>query len=188
MTTAETRDADDRDRALATYLDMFPSWLRTLGEDAGELGGVVTADGSDDVKRYVASGLNYIFKSLDLIPDGIDDLGFCDDAFVIRVAASLAVEAEPTAADGIVGRLAADAKAVEEFLGDDYPRLVAYVKELRKGAARGRTVDDIMTDASMRTSFVHEVSAWSKEYQVPSFTRDVKTLIKLKAFLNAKLA
>ena len=188
MTTAETRDADDRDRALATYLDMFPSWLRTLGEDAGELGGVVTADGSDDVKRYVASGLNYIFKSLDLIPDGIDDLGFCDDAFVIRVAAALAVEAEPTAADGIVGRLAADAKAVEEFLGDDYPRLVAYVKELRKGAARGRTVEDIMTDASMRTSFVHEVSAWSKEYQVPSFTRDVKTLIKLKAFLNAKLA
>ena len=45
-----------------------------------------------------------------------------------------------------------------------------------------------MTDASVRTSFVHEVSAWSKEYQVPSFTRDVKTLIKLKAFLNAKLA
>lgn len=184
MTTAETRDP----AALEPYLDMFPSWLRTLGEDAGALGGVVTADGSDEVKRYVTSGLNYIFKSLDLIPDGIDDLGFCDDAFVIRVAASLAVEAEPAAADGIVGRLAADAKSVEEFLGDDYPRLVEYVKALRKGAARGRTVEDIMTDASIRTSFVHEVSAWSKEYQVPSFTRDVKTLIKLKAFLNAKLA
>jgi hypothetical protein len=188
MTTAETRDADERDRALAPYLDMFPEWLRTLGEDAGALGEVVTADGHDEVKRYVTSGLNYIFKSLDLIPDGIDDLGFCDDAFVIRVAASLAVLAEPAAADGIVGRLAGDAKAVEEFLGDDYPRLVEYVKGLRKGAARGRTVEDIMTDVSMRTSFVHEVSAWSKEYQVPSFTRDVKTLIKLKAFLNAKLA
>jgi uncharacterized membrane protein YkvA (DUF1232 family) len=181
MTTADPA-------ALEPYLDMFPSWLRTLGEDAGALGGVVTAEGSDEVKRYVTSGLNYIFKSLDLIPDGIDDLGFCDDAFVIRVAASLAVEAEPAAADGIVGRLAADAKSVEEFLGDDYPRLVEYVKGLRKGAARGRSVEDIMTDTSMRTSFIHEVSAWSKEYQVPSFTRDVKTLIKLKAFLNAKLA
>lgn len=184
MTTAETRDP----ASLARYLDMFPAWLRTLGEDAGALGSVVAADGNDEVKRYVTSGLNYIFKSLDLIPDGIDDLGFCDDAFVIRVAAALAVEAEPGAHDGVVGRLADEAKSVEDFLGDDYPRLVAYVKGLRKGAARGRTVEDIMTDAEARSSFVHEVTAWAQEYQVPSFTRDVKTLIKLKAFLSAKLA
>lgn len=174
--------------SLARYLDVFPSWLRTLGEDAGALGDVVASGNDDDTKRFVASGLNYIFKSLDLIPDGIDDLGFCDDAFVIRVAAQLACEANPGAKDGIVGRLADDAKQVEEFLGDDYARLVSYVKGLRKGAARGRTVEDILTDESTRASFVNEVSAWAKDYQVPSFTRDVKTLIKLKAFLSAKLA
>jgi hypothetical protein len=174
--------------ALTRYLDVFPNWLKTLGEDAGALGTMVEAEGQSEVQRYVTSGLNYIFKSLDLIPDGIDDLGFCDDAFVIRVAASLAVEAEPSAKDGTLGRLADDAKQVEEFLGDDYARLVTYVKGLRKGAARGRTVDDIMTDTAARSAFVHEVAAWSKEYQVPSFTRDVKTLIKRKAFLSAKLA
>src|SRR3954469_5423211 len=173
---------------LVRYLDIFPTWLRTLGEDAGALGRLVVGASGDDVKQYVVAGLNYIFKSLDLIPDGIDDLGFCDDAFVIRVAAALAVESDPAAKDGVLGRLADDARQVEEFLGDDYPRLVAYVKGLRKGAARGRTVEDIMTDTSARTSFVHEVAAWSAEYQVPSFTRDVKTLIKLKAFLSAKLA
>jgi len=175
--------------ALTRYLDVFPSWLRTLGEDAGALGSVVSSDGgNEEVRRFVTSGLNYIFKSLDLIPDGIDDLGFCDDAFVIRVAAALACEAEPAAKDGILGRLADDAQAVQDFLGDDYPRLVAYVQGLRKGAARGRTVEDIMTDASARTAFVHEVAAWAEEYEVPTFTRDVKTLIKLKAFLSAKLA
>lgn len=173
---------------LARYLDVFPAWLRTLGEDAGALGSVVSGDGNEEVRRCVTSGLNYIFKSLDLIPDGIDDLGFCDDAFVIRVAAKLAVDADGSVKDGVLGRLADDASAVEQFLGDDYPRLVTYVKGLQKGAARGRTVDDIMTDTSARTAFVHEVAAWSKEYQVPSFTRDVKTLIKLKAFLSAKLA
>jgi hypothetical protein len=31
------------------------------------------------------------------------------------------------------------------------------------------------------------VKAWSAGYQIPSFTRDPKTLVKLKAFLNAKL-
>ena len=32
-----------------------------------------------------------MFKSLDLIPDGLEGLGFLDDAFVLRVAAGLAV-------------------------------------------------------------------------------------------------
>lgn len=175
---------------LTRYLDVFPSWLRTLGEDAGALGEVVgkSGEGDEETRRLVASGLNYIFKSLDLIPDGIDDLGFCDDAFVIRVASALACEANPAAKEGVVGRLADDAKQVEEFLGEDYGRLVTYVRGLKKGAARGRTVEDILTDESTRASFLTEVSAWAKDYQVPSFTRDVKTLIKLKAFLSAKLA
>jgi uncharacterized membrane protein YkvA (DUF1232 family) len=181
MTTPETP-------TLASYLDVFPEWLRTLGEDAGALGLVVSTPHGEEATRYVAAGLNYIFKSLDLIPDGIDDLGFCDDAFVIRVAASLACEEDPAASEGVLARLAQEAKQVEGFLEEDYPRLVAYVKGLRKGAARGRTVEDILTDPAVRSAFVHEVAAWASEYRVPSFTRDVKTLIKLKAFLSAKLA
>lgn len=181
MTTTDTA-------ALPRYLEIFPTWLRTLGEDAGALGDVVTSRPDDEVNRFVASGLNYIFKSLDLIPDGIEDLGFCDDAFVIRVAAALACEADGSAREGVLGRLADDAKEVEAFLGDDYARLVKYVQDLRKGAARGRTVEEIMTDTSVRSAFGQEVAAWAKEYEVPTFTKDVKTLIKLKAFLSAKLA
>ena len=39
----------------------------------------------------------------------------------------------------------------------------------------------------MRQQFLHEVKAWSGAYQVPTFTRDQRTLVKLKAFLSAKL-
>ena len=126
---------------LVRYLDVFPGWLRSLGEDAGALGKIVgdTSDGTEEVRKFVISGLNYIFKSLDLIPDGIDDLGFCDDAFVLRVGAQLAVASDGAAKKGAVGRLADEANEVKEFMGDDYDRLVAYVKGLRKGAARGRT-------------------------------------------------
>lgn len=181
MTTTDTA-------SLVRFLDVFPEWLRTLGEDAGSLGELVSAQTNQEASRYVASGLNYIFKSLDLIPDGIDDLGFCDDAFVLRVAAALACVEAGAAREGILGRLADEAKHVEAFLEDDYARLVTYVQGLRKGAARGRTVEDIMTDESVRGAFVQEVTAWAKGYQVPPFSRDVKTLIKLKAFLSAKLA
>ncbi|HLK38181.1 MAG TPA: YkvA family protein [Polyangiaceae bacterium] len=173
------------------YLEMFPQWLRSLGEDAAAVGEVVSASGADaaegDSIRSLVSGLNYIFKSLDLIPDGIDDLGFLDDAFVLRVACALAAEARPDLKQGAVQRLADDARAVQNFLGEDYQRLDTYVRGLRKGAARGRTVEDIVTDPDARTQFLHEVRAWSGGYQVPTFTRDQKTLVKLKAFLSAKL-
>jgi len=172
------------------YLEMFPAWLGSLGTDVAALGSIVAEDGPEPVRRYVVAGLNYLFKSLDLIPDGIDDLGFLDDAFVLRVAAQLAIADRPagsSAGGDALGRLAHDATAVKEFLGGDYPRLEAYVKNLRKGAARGRTVDDIMNDAAIRGAFVAEVQGWSQAFQTPSFTRDPKTLIKLKAFLNAKL-
>ncbi len=170
------------------YLEMFPAWLRSLGEDAGALKQIVTSEAPEGVRRYVIAGLNYIFKSLDLIPDGIDDLGYMDDAFVLRVAASLAVEESAASKTGALGRLADDARAVKEFLGDDYAKLESYVRNLRKGAARGRTVDDIVGEEAIRAEFTGEVDAWAKAFQAPSFTRDPKTLIKLKAFLSAKLS
>jgi uncharacterized membrane protein YkvA (DUF1232 family) len=172
------------------YLEMFPTWLGSLGTDAAALGAIVSSDAPPAVRRYVVAGLNYLFKSLDLIPDGIDDLGFMDDAFVLRVAASLALAEHPEAASeklDVLRRLSDDAHAVKEFLGDDYARLEGYVKNLRKGAARGRTVEDIMTDEAERNAFTSEVSGWSAAFTAPSFSRDPKTLIKLKAFLSAKL-
>ena len=44
-----------------------------------------------------AGALTYLFKSPDLIPDGIEDLGFIDDAFVFRMAAAAAIGFEPEA-------------------------------------------------------------------------------------------
>jgi uncharacterized membrane protein YkvA (DUF1232 family) len=172
----------------ARYLDVFPSFLRTLGEDAAAMGRLVGSDAPDGVRRYAIAGLSYIFKSLDLIPDGIDDLGFLDDAFVLRVAASLAAKESPDSARAEpIARLAEDAGHVQAFLGDVYPRLEAYVRRLLESGARGRSVGDVMADSGTRETFLHEVTAWAKAYEVPSFTRDVKTLIKLKAFLSAKL-
>lgn len=173
--------------AESRYLEMFPAWLRSLGEDVTALGQIVESDAPEGVRRYVAAALNYLFKSLDLIPDGIDDLGFLDDTFVLRVAASLAVAESPAAKVDALGRMADDARAIHDFLGDDYVRLETYVRGLRKGAARGRTVDDILTDKATRDTFTNEVRAWSKTFQAPTFTRDTKTLVKLKAFLGAKL-
>jgi len=171
-------------------LDTFPEWLRSLAEDASDMASAVGDESlPEPIRRYAAAGLNYLFKSLDLIPDGIEDLGYLDDAFVLRVAAAVAVA---EAKDGEekaprVARLAKESKLIAELLEDDYGRLEAYVIKLKQGAARGRTVDEILTDAAVRRDFMNEVSGWSTSYEAPSFAKDEKNLVKLKSFLSAKL-
>jgi uncharacterized membrane protein YkvA (DUF1232 family) len=168
------------------FLEAFPEYLRSLGDDARALAAVVeSADTSEPVRRHAAAALLYLFKSLDLIPDGIEDLGFIDDAFVLRTAASFA-KAEGGSAE-VITRLAADAELVKEFLGDVHVRLETYVKGLGSSSARGRSVDDIVKDTGARHELTQEVREWADSYAAPSFTRDPKTLVKLKSFLGTKL-
>jgi uncharacterized membrane protein YkvA (DUF1232 family) len=175
----------------ARCLDAFPNWLRSLADDARALASVLEADAPDTAQRRSAAALNYLFKSLDLIPDGLEDLGFIDDAFVVRAAAeSVKLESEGSlAADstGALARLAEEAELVREFLGSEYGRLARYVDGLEKGSARGRTVSAILNDAALRADFVREVKEWADGYAVPSFTRDERNLVKLRSFLLAKL-
>jgi uncharacterized membrane protein YkvA (DUF1232 family) len=169
-------------------LDTFPQWLQSLAADANNLADLVRdAAQPEPVRRYATAGLNYLFKSLDLIPDGIEDLGFLDDAFVIRVAADLAIQEGQGPGAPRLAELAEQTKLIAELLGDDYPRLVAYVKGLKQSAARGRTVDDVLGDDAVRQEFLYEVAGWSKSYEPPGFSRDEKNLVKLRSFLSAKL-
>jgi len=125
-------------------LNQFPEWLRALATDATEMSNAVADAASVNhvAAAHIVGGLNYLFKSLDLISEGI---------------------------------------------GEDYARLENYVRTLRSGAARGRSVDDILNDEQARTAFLNEVTGWASSYSVPSFSRDEKNLVKLKSFLLAKL-
>ena len=168
-------------------LDAFPAWLRSLAQDAQELAGLLEVDeASPAARRSAASSLNYLFKSLDLIPDGLEDLGFIDDAFVLRVAAAQVDEAERDAG-GLLAKLAGDAELIREFLGGDYARLEHYAQGLLDASARGRSVAQIIEDAAVRADLVREVRQWAASYAAPSFTRDTRSLVKLKSFLQTRL-
>jgi uncharacterized membrane protein YkvA (DUF1232 family) len=172
----------------ARCLDAFPSWLRSLADDARALAKLLDDPAvAQPARRRVAAALNYLFKSLDLIPDGIEDLGFVDDTFVFRVAAEQVLEEASGASHETLRRLADDAKLIREFLEADAARLSAYVRALDHAAVRGRSVDQIVSDAAVRAEFVREVLAWADGYGPPTFTRDAKNLVKLKSFLSAKL-
>jgi uncharacterized membrane protein YkvA (DUF1232 family) len=176
----------------AKYLDVFPAWLRSLGDDAENLGKLLSnASLGESARQALAGGVNYLFKSLDLVPDGIDDIGYLDDAFVLRVAADHAIAEDvsnlPAEQARSLNRLAEEADLVKEFLSGQYPRLDAYVRGLRKTAARGRSVQDILHNDSVRAAFLSDLRGFAQAYEAPSLSRDEKNLVKLRAFFDAKL-
>jgi uncharacterized membrane protein YkvA (DUF1232 family) len=172
-------------------LDAFPDWLQSLGSDVCALADLVDAEGLPaDARILVVGAITYLLKSLDLIPDGVEDLGYIDDAFVVRVASALALTAvaEPDR-DGypVLASLASDAGLIERFMGTQYPRLQRYAVRLADQSARGRSVQDVLSDPDQRAALVSEVQAWANSYEVPEFRRDPRSLIKLSAFLDTKL-
>lgn len=176
----------------ANFLDVFPAWLRSLGDDAERLA-LVSAETKlpESARQALVGGLNYLFKSLDLVPDGIDDIGYLDDAFVLRVAADHALREDLSALSAeqirVMNRLSEDARTIQRFLGAEFGRIDGYVAGLRKVAARGRSVQDILHDDEVRAAFVSDVKGFAKAYQAPGFAREEKNLVKLRAFFDAKL-
>lgn len=172
-------------------LEAFPIWLRTLPADVRTLASVVEdAETDDAVRETLAAALNYLFKSVDLIADGIEDLGYVDDAFVLRVAVSV-IDLEAVNDDAKrseLGRLAADAALIREFMEADYARLESYVSNLRSLVVRGRSAASIAREPEARQEFIGELNAWAGQYVTPSFEHDEKNLVKLRAFLGTKLA
>jgi uncharacterized membrane protein YkvA (DUF1232 family) len=179
----------------ARCLAAFPLWLQRLGADVRTVTSAADTESLEEaVRRYLLRGVNYVFKSLDLIPDGILDLGYLDDAFVLRVCASSALR-NCTDLDGFepelkeaLQQLADEASVVSEFLGSELlERLTNYIDAQGDLPARGRNVSELIADASLRGALCDEAAAWASGYESPGFAPEEKNLIKLRAFLSTKL-
>ncbi len=172
-------------------LNEFPEWLRSLGEDLVALSDLLKdTQLPDDLRLWVAGSVGYVFKSVDLIPDGVEDLGYLDDAFVMRVMASRAIELlEPSgeASPPLLAKLAQDTAIIKELLGSDFARLDEFVSGLRIAVVRGKSPSDIVQDPSLAAQVSEEAGVFARNYEAPEFTRQERTLIKLKSFLSTKL-
>ncbi len=171
----------------AQCLDAFPIWLEQLAADALDLLALVLDEEVAERQRLAAAtSLNYLLKSLDLIPDGVQDLGLLDDAFVLRVCMTSGFEATADLPP-LLARLRAECSLLESFLSDDFARLLRYCVELRTEPVRGRAPADIVNDPVVNLAFAEDVRAWAASYRAPLFPRDDKNLVKLRSFLRTKL-
>ena len=174
-------------------LEIFPAWLESLGEDVRVILETLKQGGlAPDAKRPLIGGINYLFKALDLIPDSVEDIGYLDDAFMIRITAKSALEGDiGTIDDDLKKRLhqlGSGTEVMTQFLDEAlFGRLEKYARKLARGAARGRTVDEIIEESSIFEAFSANVVEFVDSYSAPSMTKDENTLIKFRAFLDAKL-
>lgn len=166
------------------FLQNFRSWLTRLPKDAELIGASLTDEGlSRETRLALASGLNYLFKSLDLIDDGIVGLGFLDDAFVLRLVVARLQQGAPEA----LSDLQKEAELVYEFLGALSPRFDRYIDSLAETRARGRTPAEIVDDPDSTREFVQEVRSFAQRYECPELPGESTAIVKLRSFLGAKL-
>jgi uncharacterized membrane protein YkvA (DUF1232 family) len=176
----------------AECLGDFSRWLEGLGSDARALAQLVKDAGQPEPVRVFAAGaLNYLLKSADLIPAGIEDLGFIDDAFAWRTSARLArepggaVQADDT---GLLARFAQESERVVGFLGDLAPRFERRVEAQAATEVRGRSVAALLENAGLADQLSSEVEAWANGYVAPRFNQTPYELVKLRSFFAARLS
>ena len=149
-------------------LNALPDWLRSLADDLTAVAELMKdSQLSEAVRLWAAGAVGYVFKSVDLIPDGIDDLGYLDDAFVLRVAAARALEdlpADEAAALTPLAQLAEGASLVKRLLGSDYARLEDFVSGLRIAVVRGKSPSDIVQDSALAAQVCDEVASFTRSF------------------------
>jgi uncharacterized membrane protein YkvA (DUF1232 family) len=84
----------------AKYFDAFSTWLRGMGAEVQSLSTLLEDEAAPArVRRASAEALSYVLRSFELIPEGLEDLGYLDDLFAVRVLARRASES-PLEAEG----------------------------------------------------------------------------------------
>jgi hypothetical protein len=176
----------------AENLGDFSRWLEGLGDDARALARLLTDSGQPEpVRAFAAGALNYLLKSADLIPAGIEDLGFIEDAFAWRTSARLARESGGEArAQGteLLARLAEESGKVAGFLGELAPRFERRVAAQAGSEVHGRSVAALLEDPQLAEQLSAEVEAWANGYVAPRFNQTPYELVKLRSFFAARLS
>jgi len=121
-------------------------------------------------RQLLVGVLTYRVRQMDLIPDYMQPVGLVDDCLVLRIAAELFlkhnVEGLPLSTLQKVARLANDAEAIKNFLGDPlFEALERFVGALPDQPFRDQTPEQILEDERVRGRLFTEVNDSLKSWK-----------------------
>ena len=173
-------------------LPAFAGWLHTLGEDVLSLAHLLESpDAPVPFRVASAESLSYLLRAADLIPDGIEHLGYLEVAFAFRALARRALsegeDVGESSLEGRVPRLAAEAALVVDFLGDDIGAFWEMVFAPGAIARAGRPAADLLEDEALRGATLEHARAWVEQYRAPELASGEEELVKIRAFFATRL-
>lgn len=173
------------------FLSAFGGWLHTLGEDVLSLAHLLESpEAPEPFRAASAEALSYLLRAADLIPEGIEDLGYLEVAFAFRVLARRALgEGEDGAGslEGRVPRLAAEAAVVVDFLEGDISSFCELVFSPAALSHASRPAADLLEDAELRATTLEQARAWVELYRAPELAAGEEELVKIRAFFRTRL-
>lgn len=174
------------------FLPAFASWLHTLGEDVLSLAHLLESpDAPAPFRAASAEALSYLLRTSELIPEGIEHLGYLEVAFAFRAVAkrALADESEggESSLEGRVPRLAAEAALIVEFLQDDIDAFWETVLAPAALSRAGRPATDVLEDAELRAATLESARAWVELYRAPELSPGEEELVKIRSFFRTRL-
>lgn len=166
-------------------IELFGGWINSLPDDTKAIQAAVDAEGtSREAKLMLVGGLSYLLRKIDIVPDYLTGVGVVDDVFVLRIAAAEAGLGDDAPEVQALGDSLAP---VQEYLGDLYAGLVAYVKGLADDPVRGRTADKILDDEATYKQFTRELGDELDSFAPKPITDGDRALREIKSFIKAKL-
>lgn len=173
-------------------VDLFNEWINSLADDAKTLRAALEAKETPrEAKRFIAGGLSYLLRKIDIVPDYLTGVGVVDDAAVLRVAAGMAAKAGLGDLDvEIAGKLEAlgnSTASLATYLGSLYGKFEAFVGKMPDEAVRARNADKILDDKEAHQQFLRELNDEIDSYAPKAITDSDRALRELKSFFKAKL-
>ena len=182
-------------------LESFASWLEGLPAEVAALSELVERPTAPEpLRRASAESLAFLLRSFRLIPDGVESLGYLENLFAFRAIAlgvanvateaggdEMSMPAEGTAAEKTVARLAREAELVARFLGDDFGRLHEAVALADERTRPGERAHDLLGNDESRAALLGQIRAWASDYRAPELPTTEGELLKLRAFMRARL-
>jgi uncharacterized membrane protein YkvA (DUF1232 family) len=178
---------------MAPPLDKLRSWIDSFAADVTATMALTDHEKvARDARLLGAAALNYLVTRLDLIPDWEESCGILDDAMVLRLAISEAVEKDidalPADAQKTLHRLANEADAVRELLGDElHGKLKRYVHGLTNQAVRNRHPSVVVDDDKERGHLYAEIKDDLKRVPNARMSDPAHVLRIIKNYLDQKL-
>jgi hypothetical protein len=174
------------------FLPAFASWLHTLGEDVLSLAHLLESpDAPAPFRVASAEALSYLLRASELIPEGIEHLGYLEVAFAFRAVAKRALadagEDGPSSLEGRVPRLAAEAALIVDFLQDDIDAFWELALAPAALSRAGRPAADLLEDAELRAATLEHARAWVELYRAPELSTGEEELVKIRSFFRTRL-